>query len=132
MQRAENFGEAILTRRQLWLAAIALEYEAGDGQADTDKISEQAYAKYGVTPFPKDTHLQCNFTHLANPGYAGAYYTYQWSLVIAKDLFTKFDQNNLLDPKVALKYRDARCSAAAARNRLAQLVENFLAAGRSI
>ena len=30
-----------------------------------------------------------------------------WSLVIAKDLFSAFDRQNLLDGSVAARYRDA-------------------------
>jgi thimet oligopeptidase len=33
------------------------------------------------------------------------YYTYMWSLVIAKDLFSQFDRANMLDPEVATRYR---------------------------
>ena len=36
-----------------------------------------------------------NFGHLG--GYSSAYYTYMWSLVIAKDLFSAFDPDDLFD-----------------------------------
>ena len=35
--------------------------------------------------------MSTGFTHLANPNYSAAYYTYMWSLVISKDLFGQFD-----------------------------------------
>ena len=43
------------------------------------------------TPFRyvDGTHFHASFGHLV--GYSAMYYTYQWSLVIAKDLFTPFD-----------------------------------------
>ena len=44
------------------------------------------------------------FGHL--DGYSSAYYTYMWSLVIAKDLFSAFDPDDLFDPEVARRYRD--------------------------
>ena len=42
------------------------------------------------TPFAHvdGTYLQASFGHLV--GYSSNYYTYMWSLVIAKDLFTPF------------------------------------------
>ena len=39
------------------------------------------------------------FGHL--DGYSSGYYTYMWSLVIAKDLFSAFDRDNLFDAEVA-------------------------------
>ncbi|TLZ83763.1 MAG: Zn-dependent oligopeptidase, partial [Methanobacteriota archaeon] len=51
------------------------------------------------------THFQCNFGHLN--GYSAIYYTYMWSLVIAKDLFSRFRAaGSLLDPAEAERYRD--------------------------
>ena len=34
------------------------------------------------------------------------YYTYLWSLVIAKDLLSEFQRNGLLDDATATRYRD--------------------------
>jgi thimet oligopeptidase len=48
-----------------------------------------------------------------------------WSLVIAKDMFSQFDANNLLDPAVAKKYRDAVLAPGGSKP-AAKLVEDFL------
>jgi thimet oligopeptidase len=48
-----------------------------------------------------------------------------WSLVIAKDLFSAFDGENLFDPQVATRYRD-RILAQGGRKDAADLVEDFL------
>ena len=49
------------------------------------------------TPFAyvDGTHMFASFGHLG--GYSSAYYTYMWSLVIAKDLFSAFDPEDLFD-----------------------------------
>jgi len=49
--------------------------------------------------------MQTAFGHLN--GYSAIYYTYMWSLVIAKDMFTEFKEDGLLTPQVAAKYRDS-------------------------
>jgi thimet oligopeptidase len=54
-----------------------------------------------------DNHMPASFTHLSNGDYSSAYYTDMWSLVIAKDLFTAFDQATLLDAGRARAYREA-------------------------
>jgi thimet oligopeptidase len=51
-----------------------------------------------------DTHFEAAFGHLT--GYSAIYYTYMWSLVIAKDLFSTFDRSRLLAPGVGTRYRD--------------------------
>lgn len=49
-----------------------------------------------------------------------------WSLVIAKDLFSAFDRNDLLAPEVAQRYRDRVLRPGGSRD-AADLVESFLA-----
>ena len=75
-----------------------------------------------VTPLP-DTHFHAAFGHL--DGYSSGYYTYMWSLVIAKDLFSAFDRENLYDAEIAGRYRD-RILAQGGRHDAADLVEDFL------
>jgi thimet oligopeptidase len=48
-----------------------------------------------------------------------------WSLVIAKDLFSKFDPDNLLDPVIAKRYRDTVLAPGGSRP-AAELVRSFL------
>ena len=50
---------------------------------------------------------------------------FMWSLVIAKDLFSAFDPDNLLDPVVAARYRDAVLVPGGSRD-AADLVADFL------
>jgi thimet oligopeptidase len=48
-----------------------------------------------------------------------------WSLVIAKDMFSKFDHKNLLDPTIAKRYRDTVLAPGGSAP-AAVLVANFL------
>ena len=47
--------------------------------------------------------MQMSFGHL--DGYSAIYYTYMWSLVIAKDLFSVFEKDGLLNPEPAKRYK---------------------------
>lgn len=58
-------------------------------------------------------------------GYTSNYYTYMWSLAISKDLFTKFNKNNLLDTKVAEHYRKTILEPGGSKP-AAELVKDFL------
>ena len=76
---------------------------------DSTKLSAELRERY--TPFHQleGTHMEAAFDHLN--GYSAVYYTYMWSLVIAKDMFTQFNQNGMLAPKVAAKYRETVLAA---------------------
>jgi thimet oligopeptidase len=90
---------------------------------DTDSIVSAVTRAYTPVPPMPGTHMQTSFTHLN--GYSAFYYTYMWSLVIAKDLFSRFDRSDLMAPKPARRYRRLileRGGAAPA----ARLVEDFL------
>jgi Zn-dependent oligopeptidase len=53
----------------------------------------------------EDTSEPASFGHLMG-GYDAGYYGYLWSLVYAKDLFSMFCPDKLLDPTLGLKLRE--------------------------
>jgi thimet oligopeptidase len=84
---------------------------------------KELMTRYRPFPFVEGTHFQTSFGHL--DGYSAVYYTYMWSLVIAKDLFNQFDRANLLAAPVAYKYRDTILVPGGSKP-AAQLVRDFL------
>jgi thimet oligopeptidase len=124
MVRATEFGKGLGVRRQMVLARTSLSiYDHDPKGMNTDQIIKDLVARYQKVPYVPDTHMQTAFGHL--DGYSAVYYTYMWSLVIAKDMFSKFDRNNMLDRVVATRYRDA-VLAPGGTLPAAVLVENFL------
>ena len=122
MTRAEAFGKGRWVRTQMFYAAASF-FLHRDRPADHDAAIAKLAARYSVITPLDDTHMQAGFGHLT--GYSSAYYTYMWSLVIAKDMFSSFDSPDLFDADVAGRYRDevlARGGAADA----ADLVSRFL------
>src|SRR5690625_6935315 len=79
--------------------------------------------KYSLIPYVEDTYFHSSFGHLY--GYSAIYYTYMWSLVIAQDMFSEFDEQGLLNPEVAQRYR-AKVLAPGGSRDAADLVEDFL------
>ncbi len=124
LKRATGFGRAIDMRTQMTYARISLSvYDRPPAQVDTDSIVSAVTRAYTPVPPMPGSHMQTSFGHLN--GYSAFYYTYMWSLVIAKDLFSRFDQADLLAPEPARRYRQLileRGGAAPA----ARLVEDFL------
>jgi thimet oligopeptidase len=124
MRRANEFGKGLAVRRQMALARTSLSYhDRPAAEVDTDALYQQIAVKYLPYDVLPDTHFQCAFGHL--DGYSAVYYTYMWSLVIAKDLFARFDPENLLEPQRARDYRETVLAAGGGAP-AAVLVERFL------
>jgi thimet oligopeptidase len=106
MRRANEFGKALGVRQQMVYAKLSLSvYDRDPKTVDTTEMVKTLVSKYLPTPYVEGTHFQTSFGHL--DGYSAVYYTYMWSLVIAKDMFSQFDRGRLLAPEMAAKYRDA-------------------------
>jgi thimet oligopeptidase len=126
MRRASEFGQGLDVRAQMVLARASLSYHERDPKRlDTTVVWKDIQNRYMPYPHVDGTYRELAFTHLANPGYASAYYTYMWSLVIAKDLFTGFDVKNLSASGVARRYRDTVFAPGSSKP-AATLVRDFL------
>jgi thimet oligopeptidase len=125
MARANTAARGMWTSRQDFFAALSLAYYSRDPKGlDTTALAKELNERYYPVPWYDGTHLQCNFGHLN--GYSAVYYTYLWSLVIAKDLFSQFAKaKSILDPKTAARYRKAILEAGSVRP-AADMVKRFL------
>ena len=124
MRRADKFGLGTATVQQIFYASISL----GFHRADPDKLDQLAEIKRlqkQYTPFDyvPNTRFHASFGHLV--GYSAMYYTYQWSLVIAKDLLTPFQSSGLMSTEVTYRYRDKVLVPGGSRD-AADLVRDFL------
>jgi thimet oligopeptidase len=124
MNRANHYGEGLGVRRQMVYAKLSLSiYDRDPSKVNVDQIAQDLVRQYQPFPFVAGTHFQCAFGHL--DGYSAVYYTYMWSLVIAKDMFSQFDQAHLLAPGVAERYRELVLAPGGSQP-AAQLVAHFL------
>ncbi|MEC3954241.1 M3 family metallopeptidase [Nocardia sp. CDC153] len=122
MRDARLFAQGIGVRTQVAYSAVSYLLHR-DRPADHTAAVHAAMDHYGLIGALPGTHFQTSFGHLA--GYTSAYYTYMWSLVIAKDLFSAFDPDDLFDPVVAQRYRDHILAPGGSRD-AADLVTGFL------
>jgi thimet oligopeptidase len=124
MKAADEYGKGLMVRQQMFYAATSLELHRRDPDGlDTSALVAELQERY--TPFRhvEGTYFQESFGHL--DGYSAIYYTYMWSLVIAKDLFVPFRRAGLMDPAVARRYRTAILEAGGTKP-AAELVKDFL------
>ena len=124
MKRADEFGKALTVRRQMVYAKLSLSiYDRDPAQVKTDALIKELTERYQPYRFVEGTHFQTSFGHLDD--YSAIYYTYMWSLVIAKDLFSQFDRSDLLSPAVARRYRETILDPGGSRP-ASKLAETFL------
>jgi thimet oligopeptidase len=122
MRAANDFGRAYQARTQLFFASVS--YRLHQGRVDDiDALIRRLEAEYDLFAHVEGTHFQASFGHLET--YTSAYYTYMWSLVIAKDLFSAFAAAGLFDAATARRYRDTVLAAGGSRD-AADLVADFL------
>ncbi|MDQ1123393.1 M3 family metallopeptidase [Microbacterium trichothecenolyticum] len=121
MRTADAFGRALEVTRQLGHATTSYRLHV-DRPTDLRPAVEGYYrAASPIAPLG-GSHSYAGFGHLT--GYGACYYTYQWSLVIARDLLSAFG-DDLFDPEIALRYRREILEPGGTRD-ARDLVEAFL------
>lgn len=121
MREAEGVGRGLERQWQLFLSAVAHTLHR-DVPDDLTTAVQQLEDRLLLAHIPA-RHIHTAFPHLN--GYSSAYYTYVWSFIIAKDLFTAFDRDDLMAPEVANRYRDLVLAPGGSRD-AADLVAEFL------
>jgi thimet oligopeptidase len=122
MRAADDFGKGYQARTQMFYAAMSYWFHTSR-PADLTAAMRELQERYSPFAYIDGTHMFASFGHLS--GYSSAYYTYMWSLVIAKDLFSAFDPADLFDPVVAGRYRDLVLAPGGSQD-AADLVADFL------
>jgi thimet oligopeptidase len=124
MRAANEFGKGTHSRHQVFYAQLSLAYHLEEPRT-LDLTATMTDLQRRFSPFPHvpGTHFFASFGHLH--GYSAMYYTYLWSLVIAKDLLSEFQHAGLLNAETARRYRDAVLVPGGSRD-AADLVEAFL------
>lgn len=122
MRAADEFGKGFLTRTQTAYAAISY-WLHQERPVDLSATVADLFKRYSLVEQVPGTHFHTGFGHLDD--YGSAYYTYAWSLVIAKDLFSAFDPDDLFAPEVARRYRDTVLVPGGSKD-AADLVADFL------
>ncbi|HET9233310.1 MAG TPA: M3 family metallopeptidase, partial [Candidatus Eisenbacteria bacterium] len=124
LRASKDFGNGIYVAQQTFYSALSLNiYNRDPDKVDLDEMLPEMQERYSAFDYVPGTHQYASFGHLE--GYSAMYYTYMWSLVIAKDLFSKFDTKNMLDPKVATEYRKRVLEPGGSKD-AADLVKDFL------
>lgn len=123
LNKARSFGRGVRMTQQMFYAALSLNYHDTDPSGiDTTETLKTLQKIFSPFSHVEGTHLQTSFGHLE--GYSALYYTYMWSLVIARDLFDQFS-GNMFDTELAVRYRKSILEPGGARD-ATELIQDFL------
>ncbi|NBS67559.1 oligopeptidase A [bacterium] len=123
MTTARAFGQAIATERQLFLANLDMELHTRDANVDPEQLVLELYPNYSSFERLPGTRFPATFGHLM--GYSAAYYSYQWALSLAYDIFTRFENEGLMNPQTAQEYLHEILEKGSTEDE-EKLVKNFL------
>lgn len=124
MREANEFGKGLLARQQMFYAMMSLRfYNENPANFDLSQRIKELEREYSPYPHMKGTHFHLSFGHL--DGYSAMYYTYAWSLVIAKDLFGRFQSAGLMNESVCRRYRELVLEPGGSRD-ASDLIADFL------
>lgn len=111
------------TLRQLILGIFDLTLHTKKNPPEPNKLYRDLVKKYAGITMPKDSLFPAGFGHL--DGYDAGYYGYMWSNVYAADMFTRFEQEGIMNKKVGDDYRKSILEKGGSVEEL-DLVQNFL------
>lgn len=124
MVKARDFGIATGTATQIYYANLSLNYyNRVPSSFELDPMMVNLVKTFSPYPHMDGTHFYAAFGHLN--GYSSNYYTYQWSLAIATDLFSRFKQEGKRNSDVSNDYRQKVLGAAGSKP-AEDFVEDFL------
>lgn len=107
MVAARNLGSGLFAEHQFYYGLVDQAYHSDDdGVVDTTRIANDMYPQVELYAAVPNVRFQAAFGHLSNPGYVAGYYGYQWALMYAQDMFSRFKELGLLDPKAGMLYRE--------------------------
>jgi thimet oligopeptidase len=126
MVAAKNVGSGLFTLQQILYGTYDLtlhdKYNPLTDESPS-KLFDNLQRRITLTPPVEGTDFPSGFGHLM--GYAAGYYGYLWAKVYAEDMFSVFEKEGLLNPKVGKKYIDKVLSKGGGEDEMNQ-IKNFL------
>jgi len=104
MIQARYLASGMKAEHQVYYGMVDMTFHTDDdGRVDTTKVGLDLFGEIELYDPVPHTYFQAAFGHLT--GYQAGYYGYLWSLVYAQDMFERFNERGLLNPKAGLYYR---------------------------
>lgn len=124
---SRHAGEATGFIRQNFLGQFDVDAHTANKSVNTTKLYSRMMKDITGIPMTKGTYPQASFGHimsLTDP-YDVGYYVYAWSLVIAEDIFSLFEEQGLFNETLGARLREYVYTPGTAKDEN-EMVEAFL------
>jgi thimet oligopeptidase len=124
MRRAGEFSRGAAVRTDALYARFSLSLHDRDpAGVEPNGVYREIANAYLPNPYTEGVYAPAGLRSLRGGG--ASRYTYLWGEIITKDLFSRFDAANLLDPAMGRKYRETVLAPGGSKP-AAELVQTFL------
>ncbi len=120
---ARDVNVASSTLRQAYFGVIDLSVHDDSETWDLEALDREAYDVTGL-PYPEGTFFLASFGHIMG-GYDAGYYGYLWSKVFGDDMYSRFQDEGVLNEKVGSEYRRVILEQGGSKD-ADQLLQEFL------
>lgn len=104
---AKNFQSGMQMMRQLEFSLfdMLLHMQAPPQNADAIQVLLDAVREeVAVYPVPSFNRFQHGFAHIFGGGYAAGYYSYKWAEVLSADVFSRFEEEGVMNPELGREF----------------------------
>ena len=121
MVRAKNHAQGYFIMRQLLIGSFDMALHTATEPIDPVQAFVDLYRQMiGIEPSGNQLWA-AGFGHLM--GYDAGYYGYLWSEIYAADMFTRFRNEGVTDPKVGMEYRTKVLEVGSSRDEMESVVD---------
>jgi oligopeptidase A len=109
MIAARNYQSAMQMVRQLEFSLFDIKLHQYSDVQSADQIQQvldEVRDQIAVVKPPAFNRFQNGFSHIFAGGYAAGYYSYKWAEVLSADVFSRFEQDGVLNPQTGQKFLD--------------------------
>ena len=113
---AKHFQSAMHMLRQLEFALFDIRIHSTNNVQKTEtpsrttadeimRILAEVRQSVRITPLYSEDRFPQSFSHIFAGGYAAGYYSYKWAEVLSADVFSRFQQNGIMDAATGQSFR---------------------------
>ncbi len=106
LKQMRQYMAGYASARQLSFGYLDMMWHTMDAQQieDVRKEEQRVFERFETMPVVDEACMSTSFSHIFAGGYAAGYYGYKWAEMLEADAFSLFQENGVMNKKIADKY----------------------------